>query len=286
MKRIIIGIALATAMLCGASAQNSDLLKWANKVEGSNVKTSSKNFIKDLRYDVELKDGLFLCEGTLSFSDLSEMSIFRNALSFLSEWDAGNVRYILTDYGKELKTVDIPTSRLNKISPAERKLDFETGVVWRPAGFVANYYFIFNITLSVEGNSLSFLVHNIRRTSYQFGRKSIAKSFEQRYKKLDRLSFEKEQELSDFNKGISELINKMEAYISKNTVKEGVTHWENIKKQTICEGMTVAECIMSWGLPLERNTSWSSGIQMEQFIYTGETYVHFTDGRITSIINL
>lgn len=285
MKSIILFLAVILTTVCSISAQNPDLLKWANKVEGSNIQNAKKAGTKNAKYKIALKDGIYQYKGEASYPNLSNQEIFYNALLFLANWDEGDERYIITEFGKELKKVDIPTARLIKVSPEESMANFETGVNFRPAGYIANYYNIFNITLSVHEKKISFVIHKIRRTSHRFGGKSYTTNFEDRYKKIDNLSSDSETELSSFNVALTEFIDKFKGFIAKNTNEYPIIHWDNIRKHTICEGMSTTECILSWGLPREKNSSWAGDVSIVQYVYSG-TYVHFTNGKISSIINL
>lgn len=284
MKRTIFFF-IVMAITCKLFAQNETLREWANKSEDSVTQSSYDTLLNIKSYSVSLKDGLFLCDGELSISNLNEEKLFFNTLSYLANWNDSNERYLITAQGEKLYDVQVGTAGLLKVDPVAKMLNFETGIQYRPSGNISNYDYIFKIAISIQGNNLVFSVHNIRRVIPKLFGKSYAKDFEARYQDPDNLSEQKKDELSDFNKEISIFINKMEKSISANKQIIPITHWDNIREKTICEGMSKTECLLSWGHPRKINTATGHEIATEQWTYF-ETYVHFTNGKISSIINL
>lgn len=265
MKKITITMALLFAVTIFVSAQNSDLERWVNKTNNQNSSESKKVSKNDTKYRLISKNGKYVCETKLVARYHDAAMLFPLAMEWFIKKGV---------YGKK---------GILNFDENKRMFKTDNGFKKHP-GLNPEYYFRCNIACSIKDDTLSIMIYNCQYSLLKFAAKTKYIPFEERYD-LNKTSGNKKEELQEFYQELTNYIDNLHAYIKKNRLLKPVTHWDEIKRGTVIIGMTDTECILSWGMPIDRNSTRYDKHIAEQWVYDNDQYLYLDDFIVKSIQN-
>lgn len=208
-------------------------------------------------YPLSADGNKYVVSGFIPFAQLSDESIYANALLWVVESVCPKLREGITEVNVNAKNFSCD---LTLASPADSKQN--------------NTYYFKAIFRVADGKLIYYLSNVLTESSVLVMKKVTA---------MEKLSPEKKPShkeiIDDFVRVESLMLNKMFDFIATNQLPP-ITHWKEISICKPVEGMTEDECRLAFGKPqtiLETNGE-------VQWMYSSSFYLFFKNGRVQTII--
>ena len=256
MKKLMLLLAMTFAVITFVSAQNSALEKWIKQSEST---TSDCK----MSYQGEK----IVINGEILTQNKSAKQSFANSLMFFA--------------------LNIPSKNIfKKIDENQQTFLIRTNIPSKSKFAKDGSRYEFSISVMATDRAIVYKIYNIRYIK-QTGlllNKIKEKDFEEIFSSNKSIQTSNSIIKEEFNNGINRLLNDMYQKCP-NESHPIITHWEQIKSETVKKGMTSDECILSWGKPTDKNRTIGSWGVDEQWIYPNDNYLYFENGILTTIQN-
>lgn len=208
-------------------------------------------------YPVSIDGNKYVVNGFVSFDNLTDETVFANALLWTVENICPKQQDGITDRDVKGKSFSC---------------DLVLGSM--PGTGLNNTYYC-RATFRVADKKLVYYISDVLVESSVFVMKKVTP--------LEKLTPEKKpahkEIMEDFAQTESSVLNKMFDFIITNPLP-AITHWNEIAIRKPVEGMNETECRLAFGKPqsiMETNGE-------IQWMYTSSFYLFFKDGRVRTII--
>ena len=257
-------LCIIVSLLIGLKGlSQSNLLQCA---EGENEITTTQKEL-NLSFTPVIEDGRILVNGDLQFPGKKPEDIF-----------GGLLYKIVSMYPSSRKVVQ-------KIDVTHRRCLVKTSILSTKYASTGTSYQHMT-AYEVEGEHLRFTIYDI--TCNHLGSflslSYVSEPFEELMPDLN----PKKKKYKTYLKEFLEGNNEVQSVICNGITEfpaHAITHWSNIERGTVIDGMNTIECTISWGKPKEVNKTQTAGTISEQWVYSASEYLYFDNSKLVGIQN-